>query len=197
MTTLVFTFADRLLQGLIQYFCFDLLLYTFMWISLVVQTTLAYIHIIQVPNDHYTIKSFLWGSADIGVALYVCAAIGSTCKSDEYIELSNYLHLSIPFLVLSFTQLIWFATVKEFNIPAIFRICILFVGMLAVTISEGINHSFWNLIVIVLLIILLGILRAINKAPKIFDTSVTKIWEKIKKKYSKYSEILSNQTIRQ
>ena len=185
MTTLVFTFADHLLQGIVQYYCKDLLLYILMWLSLVIQTTFAYVHIIKVPNKNYTTKAFLWGSVDIGVALYVCASIGSTCKSNEYIELSSYLHLSIPFLILSCSQLIWFITVKEFNVSAIFRISILFLGMLAVTISECVNHSFWNLVAIVVLIVLLGILRVLDTSPRFFANVVTKIWEKIKVKYIK------------
>ena len=48
MTFLVFTFADHLLQGLIQSFCIDLFLYAIMWLSLVLQTTFAYVHIRKV-----------------------------------------------------------------------------------------------------------------------------------------------------
>lgn len=40
MTFLVFTFADHLLQGLIQSFCIDLFLYAIMWLSLVLQTVI-------------------------------------------------------------------------------------------------------------------------------------------------------------
>ena len=74
---------------------------------------------------------------------------------------------------------------KEFNVSAIFRISILFLGMLAVTISECVNHSFWNLVAIVVLIVLLGILRVLDTSPRFFANVVTKIWEKIKVKYIK------------
>lgn len=176
MTFLVFTFANNLLQGLIHGFCFDLLLYTIMWLFLVLQTTFAYVHIDKIKSGDYTVKAFISDSIDVGIAIYVCAAIGSTYNGNVYSELAHYQHLSVPFLILAINQFLWFVIVKEFNIPAIFRISILFFGMLAVTISEWICHSFWNLVIVVILIVSLGILRAIDKAPKSFEQLAVKIW---------------------
>lgn len=176
MTFLVFTFADNLLQGLIHSFCIDMLLYTIMWIFLVLQATFAYVHIEKIKAENYTIAAFLSDSIDVGIAVYVCAAIGSTYSANGYSELSHYQHLSVPFLILAINQFSWFVIVKEFNVPAIFRICILFFGMLAVTISECIHHSFWNLLAVVVLIVLLGILRAIDKAPNSFKGMAKSLW---------------------
>lgn len=182
MTFLVFTFAWKILQGLIHDGCTDLILYTIMWLFLVIQTTFAYVHIMKIKSEEYTIWAFISDSIDIGVASYVCAAIGSTYEANVYTELPNYIHLSAPFIVLAINQFSWYVIVKEFNVPAIFRISILFFGMLIVTISESINHSFWNLVVIVCLIVLLGILRAIDKSPLLFTKVVTWLWEYVKAK---------------
>ncbi len=182
---LVFTFADHLLQGLVRNPSIDLILYTIMWFFIVLQTTLAYIHIMNIKSTDYSLLVFLSDVCDICVAIYVCAVISSTCNENGYRELTNYCHLSVPFVLLSLTQFLWFVKLKEFNVPAIFRISILFSGMLAVTISECFSHNFWNLVVIVGLIVLLGILRAINKAPRLFTKVVTKIWKHVKAKYIK------------
>lgn len=182
MTFLVFTFANHLLQGLIQSFCIDLFLYAIMWLSLVLQTTFAYVHIRKVDFRNYHVKALFSDCLDIAIAIYVCAAIGSTYNENGYCELSNYRHLSIPFLLLAINQFSWFVIVREFNSSAIFRICILFFGMTAITISECICHSFWNLVAVVSLIIILGILKTIDWAPKLFVKVVENMWKYAKKK---------------
>ena len=176
MTFLVFTFADKLLQGLIHSPCVDLLLYTMMWVFLIIQATFAYVHIEEIKQEDYTLMAFISDSIDIVIAIYVCAAIGSTYNENTYTELAHYQHLSIPFIILAINQFSWFVMVKEFNAPAIFRVNILFWGMLAVTISESLYHSSWNLFAIVLLIVLLGILRALDKAPSSFDSMAKRLW---------------------
>ena len=181
MTYLVFTFADNLLRGLIHSFCVELLLFTIMWLFLVLQATFAYVHIEKVESKNYSIKAFISDSFDIGFAIYVCAAIGSTYNGDTYNELSHYQHLSVPFVLLAVNQFSWFIIVKEFNFQAIFRISILFFGMLAVTISECVCHNIWNLVVIVILIVLLGILRTIDKAPSFFKRIVERLWGYVNK----------------
>lgn len=182
---LMFTFAWKLLQGLINCFCIDLVLYTLMWLFLVIQTIFAYVHIMNIKPKEYTISAFISDGIDMMIATYVCAVIGSTYNANVYTELTNYILLTIPFIILALNQFSWYIIVKEFNVPAIFRICILFFGMLAVTISECINHSFWNIVVVVGLIVLLGILRAIDKSPRLFTKVVTKIWKHVKAKYMK------------
>lgn len=180
MIFLVFTFAWKLLQGLINNFNIDFVLYTLMWLFLVMQTTFAYVHIMKITPEDYTISAFISDCTDIGIAIYVCAAIGSTYNDNAYTELAHYQHISIPFIILAINQFSWFVMVKEYNVPAIFRINILFWGMSAVTISESLHHSFWNLVAIVALIVLLGILRAINKAPYSFNWIAKKLWGFVK-----------------
>ena len=182
MTFLVFTFADHLLQGLIQSFCIDLFLYAIMWLSLVLQTTFAYVHIRKVDLRKYPVKALVSDCLDIAIAIYVCAAIGSTYNVNGYCELTNYQHLSIPFLILAVNQFSWFVMVRVFNPSAIFRICILFFGMAAITISESICHSFWNLVAVVSLIFVLGILRATEWVPDSFADLATKMWNCVKRK---------------
>lgn len=181
MVFLVYTFAVYLLREIFQEPSMELFLYIILWLFLTIQTTFAYIRIINVPPKQYPIQALLSDCTDIIIAVYVCVAIGGIGKGSNYI-MNSYLHLSIPFLILSVNQFCWFVIVRNFDIPAIFRICILFVGMLAVTISEGIYHSFWNVVVIVFLIVSLGILRAIDKAPNSFEREVTNIWQAAKKR---------------
>ena len=183
MLFLVYTFADRLIRGIIQNCTIELLLYLFMWIFLTIQTTYAYIRIKNVDPQDYSTMALLSDCLDILIAIYVCAAMGGMYGLNENNELSSYLHFSIPFLVLSVNQFSWFVMVKKFDIPAIFRISILFFGMLTISVSELISHSFWNLFAVSFLIVLLGILRAINKAPGKFGDIVTKIWYNVKRKW--------------
>lgn len=182
MLFLVFTFADNLLRGIIQCFSLELLLFIIMWLFLTIQTTFAYIRLKDINSKEYPTGALLSDCLEIIIAIYVCAAIGSVYSRGETHELRSYLHLSIPFVILSINQFTWFIIVRKFDIPAIFRICILFCGMIAVSISELINHSFWNLLIIVGLIVLLGILRAIDKAPKPFSKLATRLWTTVKKK---------------
>lgn len=134
-------------------------------LSLTIQTTFAYIHINNVDSKRYL----------------TCAVIGGINGRGEIDRIPYDLNPFVPFLVLSINQFSWFAMVEEFNISAILRICIIFIGMLAVTISKSICHCFWNLVAIILLIFLLGTLRAINKDPRSFRTLATCIWTSIKK----------------
>ena len=182
MIFLVFTLADNLLRGIIHCFSLDLLLFIIMWLFLTIQTTFAYIRLIDFDPKEYPTGALLSDCLGIIIAIYVCAAIGSVYNRGEISELSSYLHLSIPFVILSINQFTWFVIVREFDIPAIFRICILFFGMIAASISELINHSFWNLLIVVGLIVLLGILRAIDKAPDPFCKLATRLWKSVKKK---------------
>lgn len=189
MVFLVFTFADGLLRGFIHYFSIELLLYIILWIFLTIQATYSYVRIIKVKSQYYPTKALLSDCIEIVIALYVCAAISGIYGKGEENDMLSYLHLSIPFLFLSINEFSWFVMMRNYDVPAIFRITILFCGMLAATISEAINHSFWNLVVVVSFIVLLGILRAIDKAPGFFYKVVTCIWTFIKRKlnYPKYN----------
>ncbi len=180
MIFLVYTFAVRLLREMFHNPSVELVLYIVLWLFLTIQTTFAYIRIKNVPPSQYPIRALLSDCTDIIIAIYVCVAIGGIGQCDNHL-MNSYLHLSIPFLILSVNQFCWFVIVRNFDIPAIFRISILFVGMLIASISEGIYHSFWNLVVIVLLIVSLGVLRAINKAPGSFESQARNIWARVKK----------------
>lgn len=128
----------------------------------------------KIISKGYSLWAFLSDAFDICVAIYICAAISSTCNGNGYEELSSYCHLTIPFILLSFTQFLWFVKVKEYNIPAIFRICLLFFGMVTITIFECIYHSLWSLFFIVALVILLGILNCIDRSPSFFNRTAKK-----------------------
>lgn len=182
MVFLVFTFADHLLQGIIQKPSIELALYILLWITLTIQATYSYICIRGVKPENYSKKALLSDCLDIAVAVYVCAAISCVYVGDNSLGLKSFLHLSIPFFVLSINQFSWFAMVKDFNIPAIFRIVILFCGMTAVSISELICHGLWNLAFIVCLIVALGIMKPIDKAPKFFGKMATRIWIFVRRK---------------
>lgn len=185
VTFFVFTFADNLLRGLSHNFSIELLLYVLLWLSLAFQATIGYIRIRNVEREKYTIQALISDCIDLLLAIYVCASIGGTYGSQGYNELTSYAHISIPFLLLSVNQFSWFVMIRLFDVPAIFRISILFFGMLAITISEEVHHSIWNLVAVVCVIVLCGILRAINRAPRHFETIATNIWTFVKKKLHK------------
>ena len=195
MTFLVFTFGKDLLQGLFSDICKELVLYVIFLFSIIVQTTYAYKHIMDIKQDNYPILALVSDFIDIGLSVYICAAIGSTYNTtDKYVEMTSYLHLSIPFLILAVNQFCWYLFVNEFNPAAIFRLLILFVGMFAVSISEAVCHSIWNLLIIITVqSIAMMILRVINKTPDWFATMVQPIWDNIVKN-PKVKKLLS-QTI--
>lgn len=181
MIFLVFTFADTLLRGIIHNYSVELLLYTVLWLFVAIQATFAYDRIRKVKPKNYPTAALLSDCLDIVLIVYICAAISGVYGRNETNELNSYLHLSIPFFLVSINQFSWFVIVRNFDIPAVFRLSILFIGMLAVTISENICHDFINLVAIVSIIVLLGILRAVNWAPGPFNKLATKIWSSVKK----------------
>lgn len=180
MTTLVFTFACQLLQCLIQSFCTDMLLYLIMWISVVIQATFAYIRISKTNQTAYPIMALILDGLDLGIGLFICAIIAGRCNEYGYQPLNSYLLLSIPFLLYSISQFCWFIVVREFDIPALFRITVLGIGMLTISILELLTHNSWSLLIISVLLVLLGILRIINKAPILFSKFVSQWWKQIK-----------------
>ena len=181
MTFLVFTFADKLLQGLIHHYnSVELWSYAVLWISLVIQTTYAYIHIRKISKESYTIRALFSDGIDIGIEIFICAAISSACGGCKYGEYS-FLLISIPFMLMAINQFYWYVVVDEFNPRAILCLSMLFAGMLLVTISEAIYHGIWNLIFIVIWhSITMAVLRIRDNAPKSFEKKVKPIWEKIK-----------------
>ncbi len=171
MTFLVFTFANDLLKGTFVDYHIEYALYLIFWVALVIQTTFAYRHIMAIEENNYTVKVLISDCIDIVIEIFVCAVIGSTYRENSYHELVDYKLLSIPFMVLAINQMYWFASVEKDNHRAIGRLIVLFVGMLAVTISESICHSIWNLVAFVIVHVLaMAILRAWdetrNKAEK-------------------------------
>lgn len=179
---LVITFADKLFQGLIHHSnVIDLWLYTILWVAFVIQTTYAYIHIRAVPQENYTIRALFSDGLDIFLEIFICAAIGSTCRLTVYHELNSYLFLSIPFMLMAVNQFYWYVVVDEFNPRAILCLSLLFVGMVFVIVSEALYHSIWNLVFIVIWhSITMAIFRIIDKTPKSFEEKVKPIWENIK-----------------
>ncbi len=168
MVFLVFTAANGLISGLLKEVHIELLLYVLLWVSMVVQTTFAYKHIMDIHKNDYNIFALISDSVDICIFIYVCAAIGNTCTENGFTDMTSYQHISVPFLILSFNQLCWYIFVKEKKkAAAAFRLILQFVAMLIVTIMEEKLHCVgllafivgWNMFVMV-------ILRAINKVPQ-------------------------------
>ena len=181
MTFLVFTFADKLLQGLIDnYSRAELWWFAVLWISLVIQTTYAYKHIREIPQERYSIRALFSYCLDIGIEIFICAAVSSACRDGKCSELS-YLLISIPFMLMAVNQFYWYVVVDEFNPRALLCLNLLFAGMLLITISEAIYHGIWNLTFIVIWhTITMAILRIRDKAPRSFEEKAKPIWGKIK-----------------
>lgn len=182
MLFLVYTFASQLIQGIIQKFSIELLLYIVLWVFLTIQTTFAYIRISRTPKEKYSQYAMVSDGFDIAIAIYVCSAISSMFWNTGVNELSSYLYLSIPLGILAINQISWFVITRNFDVPAVFRMLILFCGMFIVSVSEILDHSFWNLVIVVAIIVILGILRIINKAPIFFRNITTKLWLWVKSK---------------
>lgn len=164
MTFLVFTFANDLLWSVIVDGSIEHVLYLIFWIALVIQTTYAYRHIMNIKQKKYTALILVSDCIDVVVEIFVCAVINTTYKSNGYHELVDYRLLSIPFMVLAINQICWYIGVGERNPRAITRLIILFVGMLTVTILESIDHSIYNLAIFVIVHALsMAILRAFDE----------------------------------
>lgn len=167
MTFLVFTFANDLLQRIIEDNRTEHILYLIFWFALVIQTTFAYRHIMDVTAKDYKVLILISDCLDVVIEIFVCAVISSTYTSDGYHELSDYRLLSIPFMILAVNQICWYVGIHERNHNAIIRLIILFVGMLVVTIFETINHSIYNLAIFVVAhTISMAILRAFDETKR-------------------------------
>ena len=177
MLYLVFTFADKLLHGLINNIGnFELWLYTIMWLSLVVRTALAYKHIMAIKEKVYSTRALVSDCIDISISIFICAAIGSTFKEGGYKSMDNYLYLSLPFLLLSINQFVWYIIVREYNSRAIFQLLIFFIGMLAASIFECLYHGVWCLIFLAVWQFLMFAFRKFGKAPNLFARAVKPMW---------------------
>lgn len=183
MIFLVFTAATDIVKGLIGEFHVKLLLYLLLWMSMVIQTTFAYKHI-KLVSDNYGSLAFLSDCVDIGIFIYVCAAIGGTYDNTTkvFTDLDTYWHISIPFLILSFNQLCWYIFVKEKRkSAAVIRLILLFAVMLTTTILDETHHNIWMLATIVGgNFFIMVVLRAIDWAPKCFIDQIDELQEETK-----------------
>ena len=163
MTFLVITFANGLLQKVIENGSTEYVLYLIFWIALVIQTTYAYRHIMAIKQKRYNALILVSDCLDVLIEVFVCAVI-CTHTSNSYHALENYKLLSIPFMILAINQICWYIGVRERNPRAIIRLIILFVGMLTVTILESIEHNIYNLVIFVIVHALsMAILRAFDE----------------------------------
>lgn len=184
MTFLVFTAANNLIRGVLDVFHWRLILYMLLWLSMVIQTTFAYKHIKEIRPKNYNVYAFISDSIDICIFIFVCAAIGGTYNSakGEFIDMTNYRRISIPFLILSVNQFCWYVVVQERNMKAVFRLVLLFIVMLTATILDVWFHYTWLLAGIVFgnIVIMVG-LRIWNKAPISFENRLNDWWTELKK----------------
>ena len=163
MTFLVITFANGLLQKVIEYGSTEYVLYLIFWIALVIQTTYAYRHIMAIKQKRYKALVLVSDCLDVLVEVFVCVVI-NTYTSNGYHGLEDYRLLSIPFMVLAVNQICWYIGIQEKNQRAIIRPILLLVGMLMVTILESIEHSIYNLAFFVITHALsMAILRAFDE----------------------------------
>lgn len=176
MVFLVFTAGNDLIKGLIGGFRAELLLYVLLWMTMVIQTTFAYVHI-RKESKNYKTLAFLSDCLDICIFIYVCAAIIRTCDNGAFIGMDSYRHISVPFLILSFNQLCWYIFVKEKGkAAAVIRLVLLFVVMLTTTLLEPEHHNIGMLATIIGgNFIIMVILRAINWAPESFKKQMDEI----------------------
>lgn len=164
MTFLVFTFANDLLRKVIENSSIEHVLYLIFWIALVIQTTYAYRHIMTIKQKKYKALILVSDCIDVLIEIFVCAVISTTYKQNGFHAQTDYRLLSIPFMVLAVNQICWYIGIQERNPRAIGRLILLFIGMLTVTISESIEHSIYNLAILVIVHALsMAILRAFDE----------------------------------
>ena len=161
MVFFVFTLADNLLKKLVFDFSIETLLYVLLWFCMVIHITLARTRGIEWSDRDYPLSALIADMFDILCAIYLCSIIGGYNNA----VLSSYLYISVPYIVVSVAQFLWFVFMQSIDTPALFRIAILFGGMVGISISEIYCHSLCNLLLIVTLIAILVVLRIWNKFP--------------------------------
>lgn len=183
ITFIIFTIGNTLLQNVITDFSMENCLLIFLCLFIAIHLTGAYLRIEDWSKQGYPVSALISDCIDILCAVYICSAI-VRYSSNPDMEIS-YLHLSIPFFIVSINQFMWFVFMRKFDIEAIFRICILFIGMLCISIIETCIHSKYSLIAIVSVIAILACLMIKNRSPKWF-----------KKKSRHYRQIMHQKTHR-
>lgn len=161
MVFFVFTLADNLLKKLVFDFSIETLLYVLLWLCMVIHITLARTRGIDWSDREYPLSALIADLFDVLCAIYLCSVIGGYKDA----VLSSYLYISAPYIVVSVAQFLWFVFMRSIDVPALFRITILFIGMVGVSISEMHCHSIYNLLLIVILMVVLVILRIWDKVP--------------------------------
>ena len=177
MVFFVFTFANDILKSITQSLSLENILFAILWAFTAIHITAAYFRIISLSIKEYSIKAFVSDCVDIACIVYLCSYIGALCSLPGN---HSYLNISAILVIVSVNQFIWFVFMRNFDVPAILRILILFIGMIVISFFEIWCHSIWNLLAVVILIAILALLRIINKAPDIFYKLATYAWTKVK-----------------
>lgn len=183
MIFLVFTAGNNLVKGLSDGIHIEWGLYVLLWGSMVIQTTFAYKHIKEIPPKKYNKWAFASDCLDICIFIYVCYMIGQTCVADKFIDLDTYRHISIPFLILSVNQFCWYVLVREKEYAsAVFRLVLLFIVMLTVTILDRLCHcSLWLYIIVIGNVFIMVYLRTTKWVPNCIEKMFRKWWGIVKK----------------
>lgn len=166
MTFIVFTIAGNLIQNVLKTCTLENILLLLLCVFIAIHLTGSYLRIDDWSKERYPVPELISDCIDILCAIYICSAIVRLSDADEYI---SYLHLSIPFLIVSINQFWWFVFMRKFDIPALFRTCILFLGMVLVTVIETVVRTNNSLIAIVVIIAILAGLMILDKSPRWFD----------------------------
>lgn len=172
MMLFVFTLADNLLKKLVFDFSIETLLFVILWFFTAIQISLARIRGVKWNHREYPISALLMDLVDVLCAVYLCSMLGGYKET----PLSSYLHITGPYIGVAIAQFFWFVFMRSFDIPAMMRLLILFVGMVAISISELLCHSIWNLVAAIILITILAVLRIWNKAPSNLQDKIQSAW---------------------
>ena len=167
MTFIIFTLADVLLQNLMTSYSLENFLYIFLCVFIAVHLTGSYLRIDDWSRERYPMSALISDCVDILIAIYICSSIARYSKTTDEI---SYLHLSIPFFLVSINQFWWFVFMRKFDTPALLRISILFFSMATISIIESNIHTKYSLVAIVAVIIILACFMIWDKSPKWFDT---------------------------
>lgn len=180
----MFSFANDILKKLVFHFSYEILLFSILWVLLIFHITSAYTRGLRyIKTEKHTLV-LLAGLFEIMCAIYMCSIMAGY----ENTVMPNYLHITVPFIGIVFSQFFWFILARIFDVPALFRLFVLFIGMLFISVFELISHNLWNLVVIIILLFFLVLLRQINKSPQFFYTFATHLFV-LARKYGHFLHI--------
>lgn len=173
ITFIVLTDLGDLLKNTLKKPSLENILLVLLCICISIYLTGSWLRV--VDRKEYPFEALLLDFLNILCVIYICSVSVQYSRTGAEI---SYLHLSIPFLIVSVSRFFWFVFMHKIDKPALLRICILFVSMLSVSCIELFTHSQYSLVAIVFIIALLAVFMLWGWSPREFNDWVEYLWIK-------------------